>query len=51
MAWSYDLLTPAEQSLFDRVSVFGGDFGFGAAMAVAEDRHAPMQSRMSWHRL
>ena len=35
VGWSYDLLTPGEQALFDRLSVFGGEFSFGAAMAVA----------------
>jgi predicted ATPase/class 3 adenylate cyclase len=34
VAWSYDLLTPIEQRLFDRLSVFSAEFGFGAAQAV-----------------
>ncbi|GAA5087981.1 putative ATPase/DNA-binding SARP family transcriptional activator [Thermocatellispora tengchongensis] len=33
--WSYDLLGPAERSLFQRLSVFAGPFGLAAARAVA----------------
>ena len=33
--WSYDLLTPPEQDLFVRLSVFAGSFSIGAAEAVA----------------
>jgi non-specific serine/threonine protein kinase len=32
--WSYDLLTPAEQTAFDRLSVFAGTFGMDAAEAA-----------------
>ncbi|MBN1937529.1 MAG: hypothetical protein JW934_22920 [Anaerolineae bacterium] len=32
--WSYDLLTPAEQTLFDRLSVFAGSFSLQGAEAV-----------------
>jgi predicted ATPase/class 3 adenylate cyclase len=32
--WSYDLLTPQEQTLFSRVAVFAGGFGLDAATAV-----------------
>jgi predicted ATPase/DNA-binding XRE family transcriptional regulator len=32
--WSFDLLTPREQSLFSRLSVFAGAFSVGAAEAV-----------------
>jgi non-specific serine/threonine protein kinase len=34
MAWSYRLLTPAEQALFRRVSVLAGTFELGVAVAV-----------------
>lgn len=33
--WSYDLLTPAERTLFQRLSVFAAPFDLGAAQAVA----------------
>ena len=33
--WSYQLLTPPEQRLFDQLSVFSGWFDIGAARAVA----------------
>ncbi len=32
--WSYDLLSPPEQTLFDRVGIFAGGFGLEAASAV-----------------
>jgi predicted ATPase/DNA-binding CsgD family transcriptional regulator len=32
--WSYDLLTPQEQTLFNRVSIFAGGFSLEAATAV-----------------
>jgi len=34
MAWSYDLLSPAEQALFTRLAVFGGGCTLEAAEAV-----------------
>jgi predicted ATPase/DNA-binding CsgD family transcriptional regulator len=37
IAWSYDLLTPAEQTLFRRLSYFSGGFSLEAAEAVAGD--------------
>ncbi|PBC67541.1 putative ATPase [Streptomyces sp. TLI_235] len=35
VTWSYDLLTPAEQALFTRLSVFTAPFELSAAQAVA----------------
>ncbi len=35
--WSYDLLSPAQQGLFERLSVFAGPFDLAAAEAVAAD--------------
>jgi predicted ATPase len=37
MDWSYALLTPAEQRVFDRLAVFRGGFSLDAAAAVASD--------------
>ncbi len=34
VAWSYDLLDPPDQALFDRLCVFGGSFPLEAAEAV-----------------
>ena len=39
--WSYDLLTPAEQTVFARLSVFSGGWSLAAAEAVVEDRELP----------
>ncbi len=36
ISWSYDLLDPAEQSLFQGLAVFAGGFSMEAAAAVAE---------------
>jgi len=38
IAWSYDLLSPPEQALFRRLSVFVGDFDLEAAEWVMGDR-------------
>ncbi len=35
MDWSYDLLTPSQRALFDRLSVFAGPFDLAACEAVA----------------
>ena len=43
VAWSYDLLTDVEQSFFDELSVFGADFGAGAARAVGGDTTVPVE--------
>ena len=37
IAWSYDLLTPAEQSVFRRLSVFAGDCTLDAAESVCSE--------------
>jgi predicted ATPase/class 3 adenylate cyclase len=36
VAWSYELLAPEEQLVFDRLSVLAGEFGFEAADAIVE---------------
>jgi predicted ATPase/transcriptional regulator with XRE-family HTH domain len=38
IGWSYDLLTPAEQALFDRLGVFVGGWTLPAAEAVCNPR-------------
>jgi hypothetical protein len=45
VAWSYDLLTPIEQRLFDRLSVFSAEFGFGAVQAVGAAPRAIERAR------
>ncbi|MEZ4564010.1 MAG: tetratricopeptide repeat protein [Thermomicrobiales bacterium] len=40
IAWSYDLLDPAEQALFRRLSVFAGGFTLDAAESIAGDSNA-----------
>jgi predicted ATPase len=37
IGWSYDLLSPPEQSLFQRLSIFAGPFDVAAAEAVGGD--------------
>src|SRR4051812_48504462 len=45
IAWSYDLLSPPEQALFRRLSVFVGDFDLEAAEWVAtEPKGVPLRS-------
>src|SRR5262249_35047050 len=38
LAWSYDLLEPAEQRLFRSVAVFSGGFDLAAATAIESER-------------
>jgi predicted ATPase/transcriptional regulator with XRE-family HTH domain len=41
IAWSYDLLTPAEQALFRRLATFVGSWSFDAAEVVGLPDEAP----------
>jgi predicted ATPase/DNA-binding CsgD family transcriptional regulator len=45
IAWSFDLLSPAEQVLFRRLSIFAGGFTLDAAEAVTDE--APLPSAAS----
>ncbi|HEX6655419.1 MAG TPA: tetratricopeptide repeat protein, partial [Candidatus Limnocylindria bacterium] len=38
--WSYDLLSPAERTLFDRLSVFAGSFSLEAIEAIVDQEAA-----------
>ena len=41
--WSYQLLEPDEQRLFDRLAVFTGGFTLGAAEGICADRDLPAE--------
>jgi predicted ATPase/DNA-binding CsgD family transcriptional regulator len=41
ISWSHDLLTPAEQALFRRLSVFSGGFTWDAMRAVSDSDDVP----------
>lgn len=41
--WSYDLLSPRQQMLFRRISVFSGTFDLAAAEAVTSDEELPVE--------
>jgi predicted ATPase len=41
IAWSYDLLSPAEQLLFRRVAICHSDFGFDVAQQISADAFGP----------
>jgi predicted ATPase/class 3 adenylate cyclase len=41
--WSYQLLTPAEQALLARLSVFAGSFSLAAVEAVCNDDAVPVE--------
>jgi non-specific serine/threonine protein kinase len=44
IGWSYDLCTPAEQTLWQRLSAFPGSFGIEAAEEVCAGRNLPRDS-------
>ena len=41
IAWSYDLLSHAEQALFRRLSIIPGDFGIDTAQQICGDAFSP----------
>ena len=46
LAWSYGMLSPAEQVLFDRLSIFAGAWTLQAAESVCADSES---ERSGWH--
>ena len=47
IAWSYDLLEPAEQRLFRHLAVFVGGFTLDAAEAVAREPDGPVRDTLA----
>jgi predicted ATPase/DNA-binding SARP family transcriptional activator len=43
IAWSCRMLSPAEQALFERLSVFAGSFGLEAVEAIGTDDEVPIE--------
>jgi non-specific serine/threonine protein kinase len=44
IGWSYDLCMPADQALWERLSVFAGSFDIAAAQEVCAGRNLPRES-------
>jgi predicted ATPase len=50
--WSYELCSPSERHVFDRVAVFAGEFDVGGAIGVAaDDGHDRFEVEEALHRL
>jgi predicted ATPase len=45
--WSFDLLTPREQTLFNRLSVFAGSFDLEGAEVICSDLDEPAEDEMT----